>query len=162
MLSFHFSTISPNLTKVCFLPQRANTADLASGAQNFHCLCFMQPWKPSDSACPLPVITKNMHLANWWTEIWGAKCGHRTELKEVIIQRNLFFVKLSISAVQTLSRRYISHHAFKFFQLISLWKIHQKWINYRILSWSWDCSPSALPVSVPTLPYPRLQLKKSR
>lgn len=154
MLSFHFSTTSPNLIKCVFIPQRANTADLASGAQNFHCF-----FVSSSHEDPLiqPVITKNMHIANW-----GAKCGHITKLKEIIIQRNLFFVKLSISAVQTLSKRYISYNTFKFFQLISLWKIHQKWINYRILSWSWDWSPGTLPVLVPTLPYPTLQSKKNR
>lgn len=58
-------------------------------------LCFIQPWRLSDSPPSLLVITKNMHFASWCTEIRGANCGHGTELKEIIIQKEFIFWRIA-------------------------------------------------------------------
>lgn len=108
---FQLRSHLPLLTNMCFFPQEADTTDLASGPQNFHCFFVSSSHGDSDSPSPLPVITNSMHFASWWIEIWGAKCGRGTKLKRLLYRRNLFWGELSVPAVQTVNTSYISYNS---------------------------------------------------
>lgn len=96
-------------------------------------LCLIQSWIFSDSPPLLPVITENVHFASWWAQFRGTKCGHGTELKTIVTQKEFIFRELCVSGVQTFSTRYISYNTFNYFSNEFVKKIHLKGRSHHVL-----------------------------
>lgn len=84
VLPFHFSAISPTVIRVCFLPQEASAADVASGApgftslNKFHCFivssthkgCLLRPphSRLLPRACTLQAADLKSEAQSVWTQ----------------------------------------------------------------------------------------------